>query len=437
MRFRTHLTRLPALFLILSGVIGCQRESKSAKGEPSNATAEAVPAVHPAKADQEKQSLTARANNALACDIYQRVRTRRGNLLFSPACVSAGLSLVLTGARGETARQIVQVMHLPGEVAQDPGASASMVQELNADGKNGSSRIRLANALWVQDGYPLLDAYRTNLKKVFALDDSRVDFARRPGEACQLINAWTETRTGGKIHDELRTEDIAPRTRLLLTTSLYLKASWRKSFYKEVTSQSSFHLEPGKTIEVPMMSDGSSNQIHGYYDGGSFQALRMPCGSTSELAMEVFLPRKLDGLAELEASLTPEALDAWRSRFRNPEEIVIQMPKYQLRTSATLNRLLSELGMPLAFEPSADFSGINGKSSDLFLAATVHSTFLDVNEDGIEAAAASFTISSDAYDDKPPTSFHADHPFFFLIRDNRSGCILFMGRVVNPLDQAA
>ena len=182
------------------------------------------------------------------------------------------------------------------------------------------------------------------------------------------------------------------------------------------------------------MNDHSHSIVHGYYDGGSFQALELPCGSGGELAMVVLLPRENDGLAELETALTPEALDSWWPRFRRPEEIIIALPKYRIHADLALKRLLTELGMPLAFGGQADFSGINGKSRDLFLSAARHATFLDVHEEGIEAAAAMDALSPDAYGEEPPT-FRADHPFVFLIRDTRSGCILFLGRVVNPLNQ--
>ena len=183
-----------------------------------------------------------------------------------------------------------------------------------------------------------------------------------------------------------------------------------------------------------MMNVHSYSMAHSYYDGGSFQALQLPCGSGAEFAMVVLLPRKTDGLAELEGSLTSEALESWLSKFRLPEEIIIALPKYRIRAEVSLNHLLSELGMPLAFDAQADFSGVNGKSKDLFLSSASHTTFIDVNEEGIEAASGMIAISPDSMGEEP-TVFRADHPFVFLIRDTRSGCILFLGRVVNPLKE--
>ncbi len=147
------------------------------------------------------------------------------------------------------------------------------------------------------------------------------------------------------------------------------------------------------------------------------------------------LPRQVDGLANLEAALTLDALDSWWPKFRRPEEIVIAVLKFRISADVSLNHVLSELRMPLAFDPEADFSGINGKSPDLFLCVARHTTFLDIHEEGIEAAAAMEILSPDSFGEEPPV-FRADHPFLYLIRGTRSACIIFLGRTENPLIEA-
>ncbi|WP_165252296.1 serpin family protein, partial [Paludisphaera soli] len=200
---------------------------------------------------------------------------------------------------------------------------------------------------------------------------------------------------------------------------------------RERTRSEAFRVRAGEAVDVPMMHVDSHALAHGYYDGGSFQALQLPCGSGGQFEMVVLLPRQDGGLAELEAGLTTETLESWWPRFRRPEEILIALPKFRIRAEVALDVLLSEMGMPLAFDGRADFSAINGESGDLFLAAARHATLLDVHEEGIEAAAAMNFINPDAFGDEPPV-FRADHPFVFLIRDTRSGCIVFLGRVVDP-----
>ena len=326
------------------------------------------------------------------------------------------------------------MLHLPDGFTQADRAYAALIQDLNADAEDRSYQIRLANAIWIQEGYPLLDSYRATLKEVFAVDDNRVDFSDHRNEACRIINAWTESRTAGKVAGTLQPADLPFRTRLVLTSGLYLRANWRKRFRRELTRQEGFHVAPGETVDVRMMNDHSYSLVHGYYDGGSFQSLELPCGSGGEFAMVVLLPRRVDGLADLEAALTPAAVDSWWTQFRRPEEIIIALPKYRIRSDVTLNLLLTGLGMPLAFDDQADFSGINGKTRDLFVATARHATFLDVHEEGIEAAAAMDASVPDAFTEEVPV-FRANHPFVFLIRDTRSGCIIFLGRVANPLIQ--
>ena len=176
-----------------------------------------MPLFRPAGGDREKLPAIVRANNTFAFSLYNRMRNRPGNLVVSPACLSAGLALVHTGARSETAKQIARVLRLPDDLAQPDRAYAALIQELNADAEDSSYQIRLANNVWFQEGYPFLDSYRATLKNVFALDGASVDFSGRPDEACRVINAWTDSRTGGKISGMLRPADLPSRTRLILT----------------------------------------------------------------------------------------------------------------------------------------------------------------------------------------------------------------------------
>lgn len=427
------LMRLLGGLLVLALLAGCQR---TVEPIPPPALPAKMPLVRPATGDRDDSAVVVRANNAFAVALYHRMRTHPGNLLVSPACLSAGLAMVHTGAREHTARQIARVLQFPEGDSHHDGAYAALIRDLNADAGDGSFQIRLADAVWVQEGYPLLDSYRATLKDVFALEGTPVDFSGRPSEACRVINDWTTTRTGGKIIGMLRPGDLASRTRLIVTSALYFRASWSARFYRERTMQEGFQVSPGKTVKVPMMNDHAFAMVHRYFDGGAFQVLQLPCGSHGEFAMTVILPGKSSVLAELEATLTLGALDSWLSQLHAPEEIIIALPKFRVRAEVTLDSSLAELGMPLAFDARADFSGINGKSRDLYLSQVRHATYIDVNEEGIEAAAGMDAISPDSFGEQKVPVFHADHPFLFLIRDTRSGCIILLGRLANPVDQA-
>lgn len=202
------------------------------------------------------------------------------------------------------------------------------------------------------------------------------------------------SHTGGLIGGMLRPADLPTDTQLLLTTALYFRANWGYRFAKENTIREPFHRAPGDAIEVPMMNRRSDGSSHGYFRGDSFHALEFTCGSNRSFAMVVLLPREVDGLAGLEAALTPELLEAIWPRLAYPEEVIIALPKFRIRAEMALKGPLSELGMPLAFEPGADFSGINGKPQDLRLSAVKHAAIVDVDEEGIEAGAPSPRIRS-------------------------------------------
>jgi serpin B len=309
-----------------------------------------------------------------------------------------------------------------------------MVQDLNADGPDRSFQVRLADAVWFQEAYPIEGAYRAALRDVFAVDDERlVDFSGDPEQGARRINAWIAARTGGKIAGSLTPEAVAQPTKMVVTSAIYFRGEWGVPFRVEATRDAPFHVSRSEAVTVPMMNQHSYIKSHGYADLGSYRVVSFPCGRGA-FAMIIFLPRRIDGLVELEASLTPESLEAIWPRLKYPEEIDISLPRFRLSTSRALVPALRKLGIAGAFDRSrADFSGINGKTNDLFVASATHDTYLDVNETGIEAAASTDIISVDAFGEDQPPVVVIDHPFFYLVRDSRSGCIVFMGRVVNPV----
>ncbi|WP_165252663.1 serpin family protein, partial [Paludisphaera soli] len=222
-----------AVPLIAAALVGCWRAPQAVKPAAPPDWPATLPLFRPAASPREDAEAVVRANNSFALDLFHRLRARPGNLLASPACLSAGLALVYVGARGETARQIARVLHKPDGLPDDDRAYAGLVRDLNDDAEDHSYQIRTANSVWVQESYPLLDTYRATLRNGFALDPQTVDFSGRPGEACRVINDWTASRTGGKIVGMLRAADLPARTRMVLTTGLYLRANWFKRFLRE------------------------------------------------------------------------------------------------------------------------------------------------------------------------------------------------------------
>ncbi len=237
--------------------------------------------------------------------------------------------------------------------------------------------------------------------------------------------------TKGKITDLIPAGVLSDMTRLVLTNAIYFKGNWLHQFNKDSTQPAPFHLSATQKVEVPLMFQKERYKFgRAKFGESGLKVLELPYKG-EELSMVLLLPDETDGLAALEKELTAENLKSWTAKLGKPE-VMVFLPKFKMTAEFQLNDVLAKLGMPLAFAPgSADFSGMDGKM-DLYISAVVHKAFVDVNEEGTEAAAATgvvFGVTSVPVD---PPEFRADHPFVFLIRDNRSGAILFMGRVLDP-----
>ena len=245
------------------------------------------------------------------------------------------------------------------------------------------------------------------------------------------INQWVEQQTEDKIKDLLQPGVVSSGTRLVLTNAIYFKADWNAQFKKADTKEEEFHLAAGETVRAPLMHrEGRFN----YFNGGTFQVLEIPY-TGAELSMIVFLPNEAGGLSALEQTLTPSKLRQWLGQLHSVPKVILTLPRFKMTEQFELGKALGALGMREAFvRGAADFSGMDGKR-DLYVSAAIHKAYVDVDEQGTEAAAATATtmraLSMPMAPEKPIV-FRADHPFVFVIRDNRSGGILFMGRVSDP-----
>ena len=371
-----------------------------------------------------------RGNNRFAFDLYGKVRDRSGNLFLSPYSISSALAMTYAGAMGPTAEEMARTLHFPANGQALDAGFAGLHTLIDGGAEERPYQLAAANALWGQQGLHYRPDFLKRTEASYGATLHPMDFAGDPEAARKTINAWVEKLTRDKIKDLLGPSDVTRQTDLILTNAIYFKGAWATPFPKPATKDEDFG-DGRKTIPVPTMH--VIDQF-GYLEDPAegLQALNLPYVGNA-LSMVVLLPKKPDGLPALEAAITGEKLEGWLAKLAS-RRVDVSLPRFKLECGFELANALGSLGMKSAFGPEADFSGMT-TDRRLFLSAVIHKAFADVNEEGTEAAAATAVVMMRAMArpvPQPPVVFKADHPFLFLIRDVRSGSILFMGRVTNP-----
>lgn len=315
--------------------------------------------------------------------------------------------------------------------------------------------LNIANALWGEQTFPFRKAFLKTLNDVYGAAAFPADFRHNPEETRDRINNWVAQQTKERITNLLAPETITQNTRLVLANAIYFKGNWADKFDKKDTQESAFTLQDGTTEKAMLMSahdkrwryaeffpegtrnDPVLNQEQFVYElkpnPDGFQVLELPYRGNT-LSMIVLLPKKHEGLLSLEKQVTSGSLSKWLETMQQ-QEVHVFLPKFKLETLYSLPPTLSKMGMPTAFQ-AGGFTGMSDapEARLLTLSEVVHKAFVEVNEEGTEAAAATAAVVSlTSMRIEPPTpTFRADRPFLFLIRDNQSGTILFMGRVLKP-----
>jgi len=367
------------------------------------------------------------AMNAFTTACYQQVAGGGGNLILSPFNIATALSMVLAGARGQTAQQIESVLHVHYDDAYDAALGAFLVDLVKA-GNTGKNELHAANALWVQKGFAIQPAFESTLANDYQAPPALLDFIANAEAARSQINRWTEEQTKERIKNLLPAGSVNALTRLVLTSAIYFYGTWQDPFLASRTQPAPFTLPTGATTQAGFMNQTSH---FGYTETPSAQILEMGYADTGT-AFDVLLPKVVTGLPGLEKSLTPENLKGWLGNLSS-RNVQVSLPKFRAESQFSLNQALSTMGMPVAFTGKADFSGIDPKRG-LAISDVVHKAFVDVSEQGTEAAAATgVTMRATAMRmPEPAVAFRADHPFLFLIRDTHTGVVLFIGRLMNP-----
>jgi serpin B len=366
------------------------------------------------------------ANHAFALDLYSHLRSGDGNIIVSPYSVQTALAMTLAGAGGATAVDMTKTLELSVIGAdQLHAALGGFVQRYQANAAQAGYELHVANALWVEQGYPLLPGYLEVVQHDYAASLSNLDFSM-PVQAAGTINDWVARQTADKIRDLIPASALGSGTRLVLTNAVYFKGDWETPFQARLTSSRPWNGPKGSSTTPTMRRRG----IFAYAEDDSVQALEMPYKGDA-LAMLILLPKKADGLSDVERSLDARRLDDLTGRL-SQTEVAVSMPKFTMDSRFDLADPLKAMGMASAFSTSADFSGIDGRR-DLRISDVIHRGFIDVDETGTTAAGATGMIMvGSAMRAGEPVVFNADHPFLFFIVDARAGTILFMGRVEEP-----
>lgn len=371
-----------------------------------------------------------RDNTEFALDLYGQLRTQEGNLFFSPYSISTGLAMACAAARENTERQMARTLHFTLDQERLHPAFAELRTMLENIQQAGNIKLSQANSLWPQKRYPFLPAYLSLIEQHYGVSITAVDYTSDPARqaACRAINAWVEEKTEGRISNLVSEANLDELTRLVLTNAVYFKGRWENEFEPERSKDALFFLSARKCVEVAMMDQ---TEHFKYAETDSAQIVELPYRD-GEVSMLVVLPRQIEGLAALERTLSVARLNAWRNT-QTERRVNVMLPKFAMTFEAWLGKTLKAMGMAEALTwPGANFAGLDGDPNWFYIDEVIHKAYVDVDERGTEAAAATAVVMMLGGMPAPPPVFRADHPFLFLIQENRTGSILYIGRVTDP-----
>jgi serpin B len=429
---KKHIALL--VLVALAALASCKKSgngsSSSEPSTPPGSTSEKpasdtpAPPAKPLATEAEMTALV-EGNNAFAFDLYKALRATPGNLAFSPASVSTALAMTYAGARNNTEAEMKATLHFELEQSRLHPAFADLLAGLIAGPGADNYDLAIANRLWGDKASTFLPDFLTLTENLYGARLEQLDFRGDADGGRKVINAWVEEQTKKRITELLKPGIITDRTRLVLTNAIYFKGTWLDPFEKKATREQTFHAPDGEQ-KVQMMHKVEDLRA---YEGDGIKALELPYQG-EDLSMVFLLPDARDGLAALEEQLGADALKRWLDGMHE-QKVVAALPRFEVTSDFGLHEVLPDMGMKEAFSMAADFSGMNG-DTDLYITAVVHKAFVKVDEEGSEAAAATAVVVGEKGVAKQPLQFIADHPFLFLIRDKRTGSILFLGRVSSP-----
>ena len=366
------------------------------------------------------------AVNAFAFDLFKELyKTEEGNVFISPYSIFTALAMTYEGAQGKTSEEMKEVLKIEQDNSSFHTYMKNLYDLLNK--KDEDYNISTANALWVQQNYKLLDSYLNIISEFYGGDATELNFGDAE-ESSKIINQWVENKTNGLIKDLIKPSYISPLTTLILTNAIYFKGFWKCQFDPVNTTDRDFKNSQGQTIQTQTMSIVDTKNHFNYTETDDFQILELPY-SGDDLSMMILLPKDIS-LSDALNKIDDTSLEEWKATMYETT-LDIYLPKFKVESEFTLKDLLIELGMANPFTSLADFSGING-IPDLYISEVIHKSYIDVNEEGTEAAAATAVIMERlSINGSEKIVFDCDHPFIYIIHHKETGTILFLGSIDN------
>ncbi len=367
-------------------------------------------------------------NNKFAIDFYRQISDNHENIFFSPVSMYVAFSILYEGAGENTAQEMQDVFGFEPDRDVRQNSTSHFISSINRDDPH--IELNTANALWIADWFESYDSYISVARETYLSTAEKVDFLDAD-DGINKINQWASDNTNGKIEKIITPTDVDEFTAMVINNAIYFKGTWVTQFPEEDTTESAFWKNSEDSVDVDFMT------VQGRFDFGLLddaRMLKMPYEG-DRLSMLVILPDDTDGLKQVEDSISHEQIRQWTQNLYNQQEVLVSIPKFQITERYDLNGPLMNLGISDVFDSdNADLGGIADISiKNLYVTAAAQDTFIDVNEEGTEATAVTTISTGTPYSQPPPPpQFIADHPFLFIIQDDESGTILFMGRISDP-----
>lgn len=349
------------------------------------------------------------------------------NVVVSPLSAGLAISMLANGAQGETLAGIERALATGMDIEALNGTNAALAEAL----RGGDVELAIANSLWARQGVPFQPAFLERNRRFYNAEIATVDFAS--AEAARRINRWASANTNGRITRMVEDGPMAPDAVMYLMNAVYFKGRWQDEFRTSATRPMPFYATGGRTVQRPMMQRTGS---YGYLRAEGFTGLRLPYRG-GRFAMYVLLPDQGSSVAALRARLTPTAWAEWMGGFGATREVRVTMPKYRVNVESGLNRPLQAMGMVDAFsQTAANFRGmLAAPGADAYVSEAKQKVFIEVNEEGTEAAAVTGIEMRTTSAPAEPLSFVVDRPFILAIRDDQTGALLFIGQMNDPVTQ--